>query len=104
MEIKVLGALDCDDDPVDDVEEVLSIFGNSVIFSKCWVGFGDNCKLIGDDEFDNVGDGVKVNSVEVIVGNIVILLETIVGLGVSNLVGALDCVEDPDEELKDDVV
>ena len=52
---------------------MLSNVGKPVALFKFKVGLGDNFESVGTDVFGFVGDGVKVNSVELIVGNIVIL-------------------------------
>ena len=80
---KLVGELDCDDD-IEELDDVLSIVGSSVILFQFKIGLDDNFKPVGTDVFNEVGD-------------IVIFLEIVVGLDVTSLIGATDCVGDPEE-------
>ena len=89
---KLVGKLDYDDD-TEELSDVVSIVGKSDTFPKLKVGFGVNFILVGTDVLNNVGGGVKVISVELIVGSTVII-KFDVGLDISKLVGALDLEDD----------
>ena len=71
--------------------------GNSVTFCKAEVGLSNDFELlVGTNVLISVVDGVKVNTVDSIVGNVVVFSEIKVGIVVSKVVGALDSVKDPE--------